>query len=589
MEEELFASKPRSYRMDRKSAEAIKLRDAVNRKLFDFLGNYTDDVLAEYIVVLVCNGKSQNQARNDLEAFLGEDSGTFVTWLWNHLAKENYISRTLDASNLKADITSSYDILNKEQKSGTMPSLHILSTRKSDIQLPESGMYDRPYCSTNCDGSNITEIPESLQRWCPSMNGYFTEGMNERLKDHLNEVSPKRLANEHSGAANSTGATKQFSSIVRCAPENLTDDEQLYYQYQDQKIPKTDSSALLHQPLPSPRTEQPRRGLRSTLTENHQPRPLHVRNSAKIRLQSAAVDSVRHQITRPRGNVWDRLGKACNEDDAEMREKSNLHNSNLSRRDLPDSQAEENQNPRSMWIKQNARVSSNLVRESVGADNSCHKAMSEDSPNKCRKLESSPNSRRKRLYSEFVSGNSSASSVRKENHVKIKEVPPKMENSFQVKYNRSLSKLPSEAKRSTTLVSDSAQNSVIRARAQHYSQAIKVDPVISASVVQNSQTDSASSLQINKSASVTRQTKKPVPKNIQLPSNSESPCKAECPTANCKPIKDQDQVVNATLRQMETKLVELRKQAALTGVQNHSEEDLESRTVLVTNILTAVM
>lgn len=30
--------------------------------------------------MLVCNGKNQNQARDDLEAFLGDDSAKFVAW-----------------------------------------------------------------------------------------------------------------------------------------------------------------------------------------------------------------------------------------------------------------------------------------------------------------------------------------------------------------------------------------------------------------------------------------------------------------------------------------------------------------------------
>lgn len=52
--------------------------------------------LQEYIVVLVCNGKNQNQARDDLEAFLGEDSGRFVAWyiapcLSNLSASETFI------------------------------------------------------------------------------------------------------------------------------------------------------------------------------------------------------------------------------------------------------------------------------------------------------------------------------------------------------------------------------------------------------------------------------------------------------------------------------------------------------------------
>ncbi|KAF9605342.1 hypothetical protein IFM89_016107 [Coptis chinensis] len=33
----------------------------------------------EYIIVLICNGKDQNQARNDLEAFLGENSAEFAS------------------------------------------------------------------------------------------------------------------------------------------------------------------------------------------------------------------------------------------------------------------------------------------------------------------------------------------------------------------------------------------------------------------------------------------------------------------------------------------------------------------------------
>jgi hypothetical protein len=34
----------------------------------------------EYITVLVCNGKNQEQARHDLEAFLGQRTQEFVSW-----------------------------------------------------------------------------------------------------------------------------------------------------------------------------------------------------------------------------------------------------------------------------------------------------------------------------------------------------------------------------------------------------------------------------------------------------------------------------------------------------------------------------
>lgn len=43
---------------------------------------FTDNtsLFQEYITMLVCNGKSQRQAREDLDAFLGEQSWEFVAW-----------------------------------------------------------------------------------------------------------------------------------------------------------------------------------------------------------------------------------------------------------------------------------------------------------------------------------------------------------------------------------------------------------------------------------------------------------------------------------------------------------------------------
>ncbi|KAF3776326.1 hypothetical protein EJ110_NYTH48535 [Nymphaea thermarum] len=73
--------RPRSFKMDRKSSLALELKETVSKKLLEFLGNYSDDVLAEYIVVLVCNGKRQDQARDDLEAFLGDR-------LWGYLSEK---------------------------------------------------------------------------------------------------------------------------------------------------------------------------------------------------------------------------------------------------------------------------------------------------------------------------------------------------------------------------------------------------------------------------------------------------------------------------------------------------------------------
>ncbi|KAM5579911.1 hypothetical protein ABKV19_009584 [Rosa sericea] len=83
--DQLFSAKPKPFRIHRKSPIASKIKSSISVKLSEFLGDYSDDVFLEYITVLVCNGKDQYQARDDLEAFLGERSEEFVSWLWNLL------------------------------------------------------------------------------------------------------------------------------------------------------------------------------------------------------------------------------------------------------------------------------------------------------------------------------------------------------------------------------------------------------------------------------------------------------------------------------------------------------------------------
>jgi hypothetical protein len=75
----------RKFTLDVSSEGAAKLKAIVKAKLSEFIGNYSDDVLVEYVVVLVSHGKQLSQAIVDLEAFLGNESKAFVTWLWDHL------------------------------------------------------------------------------------------------------------------------------------------------------------------------------------------------------------------------------------------------------------------------------------------------------------------------------------------------------------------------------------------------------------------------------------------------------------------------------------------------------------------------
>ncbi|KAK4852867.1 hypothetical protein QYF36_000355 [Acer negundo] len=86
----VLSAKPRSFKLHRKSSPASKLKSVISDNLHHYLSDYSDTVLAEYIVVLVCNGKDQYQTRDELDAFLANRSYHFVSWLWDHLLKHDY-------------------------------------------------------------------------------------------------------------------------------------------------------------------------------------------------------------------------------------------------------------------------------------------------------------------------------------------------------------------------------------------------------------------------------------------------------------------------------------------------------------------
>lgn len=73
---------PASFNLNPKGAGTLKLQSVVQERLLSFMeADYTDKVLAEYIVVLVAHGKTQSQAAGELEAFLGpERSNSFTKW-----------------------------------------------------------------------------------------------------------------------------------------------------------------------------------------------------------------------------------------------------------------------------------------------------------------------------------------------------------------------------------------------------------------------------------------------------------------------------------------------------------------------------
>lgn len=80
----------RTFRINFGSDGTARLSQSVKEKLTEFMG-YTDDTLVSYILVLVRNGRSKSEARRELNAFLGDDSLSFVSWLWDHLSSNFHL------------------------------------------------------------------------------------------------------------------------------------------------------------------------------------------------------------------------------------------------------------------------------------------------------------------------------------------------------------------------------------------------------------------------------------------------------------------------------------------------------------------
>uniref|UniRef100_A0A6P3ZR47 uncharacterized protein LOC107417664 n=1 Tax=Ziziphus jujuba TaxID=326968 RepID=A0A6P3ZR47_ZIZJJ len=97
-------SDDRAFRVNFTDDGAAKLRDKVMHKLKEFMGDYTDETLVEYVIVLLRNGRRKVEARNELNVFLGDDTDSFVSWLWDHLdsnldsyvhPEESYVNEVL--------------------------------------------------------------------------------------------------------------------------------------------------------------------------------------------------------------------------------------------------------------------------------------------------------------------------------------------------------------------------------------------------------------------------------------------------------------------------------------------------------------
>ncbi|XP_057958875.1 uncharacterized protein LOC131151623 isoform X2 [Malania oleifera] len=304
----IFSAKPKSFKIDRKSQLASNLSSSISSKLLQFLGNYSDDVLAEYITVLVCNGKHQYQARDDLEAFLGERSAEFVSWLWDVLLRCcPQSNKNMGPLNLKdSTVISPHESDEDEDaKANKLMDIENHGNGNADGTPNEDGRLHCLSANNHDPSSNGKEFTESLG--CQGLAAPVDEFKAEILLEACgNEISRSVDSTEyvHDDGLTFVRTEKKVSSVISVGGEQ--------YIHQMDKFEKTVNSkcnSLPNDLLCFAKREPVSRNLQSYISDSH-PKYIPSANDAE-RSSSRAICKTSHKNDKSRGSVWDRLGKPC--------------------------------------------------------------------------------------------------------------------------------------------------------------------------------------------------------------------------------------------------------------------------------------
>ncbi|TQE09680.1 hypothetical protein C1H46_004637 [Malus baccata] len=279
---DIFSANPKTFKLHRKSPFARKLKSSIAVKLPQFLSEYTDDVLAEYITVLVCNGKHQYQAKEDLEAFLGDVTVDFVSWLWN-LMLEYAGQSSADTGLLNADEVATVSYQESKRCKGASTDrcaeFQNHSTRHADELLMKD---DKAYHMSTCDPVSCEDV--KLAKGFQSVP--FSEVNTKKTLSRTcrNEILKRPIATDNINFQNCL--------IV-------------------EQILKHESSELPKELLHLPKREAESKVTQYVISGRPCPKEICGSNPLESSLSPRLIGTGFMHSKKPRGSVWDRLGKPC--------------------------------------------------------------------------------------------------------------------------------------------------------------------------------------------------------------------------------------------------------------------------------------
>ncbi|KAM1373806.1 hypothetical protein ACFX2I_024459 [Malus domestica] len=285
---DIFSANPKTFKLHRKSPFARKLKSSIAVKLPQFLSEYTDDVLAEYITVLVCNGKHQYQAKEDLEAFLGDVTVDFVSWLWN-LMLEYAGQSSADTGLLNADEVATVSYQESKRCKGASTDrcaeFQNHSTRHADELLMKD---DKAYHMSTCDPVSCEDV--KLAKGFQSVPFSEVNTKKTLSRSCRNEILKRPIATDNINC--------ELVRRTRCINKI-------------NQILKHESSELPKELLHLPKREAESKVTQYVISGRPCPKEICGSNPLESSLSPRLIGTGFVHSKKPRGSVWDRLGKPC--------------------------------------------------------------------------------------------------------------------------------------------------------------------------------------------------------------------------------------------------------------------------------------
>lgn len=269
---------------------AGRLRDRVKEKLKEFMGDYTDDTLVEYVIVLLKNGRRKEEARNELNVFLGDDSDSFVSWLWDHLRSN--LDQYAQSKESLPDEVAKQKLLSESE---VIKSDNLSKNRRSK------------------DWKGVTRDPDEP----PPLRSAIIANIHSDNKNHMNRSpSPRPQVQRKRGRGGETGQTDERSQVKReVGPKSTLGASRRLLQFAVRDAVATSR--------PTGLTSEPSfKRLRSVVSTPTEDSPLEekrpkIRSVARVpKAMAVAIKAVADAANdvvkvKPSGNVFDRLGRGA--------------------------------------------------------------------------------------------------------------------------------------------------------------------------------------------------------------------------------------------------------------------------------------